>query len=247
MRSLSAVKVASSRFAQGFAAPWEGLFWLVRRPGCWGLALLPTLIALVLLVVLSGAGIWVVQHLLRDLRVDTSTNGVLGALAHLVGWLVAVVLALVLALALAQPLAGNALEALAARREKELGVPARPEGSAVASILRSLRISLFGLLCTLPLVLALSVVTLVAPPLAVVTVPLKLLLTCTMLAWDIVDYPLSLQGAGVRARLAWFGRNFPAALGMGAGLALMFCVPFAQLVLVGAGVAGATKLVRDVG
>lgn len=247
MRSLSPVKAAPSRFVQGFTAPWEGLFWLVRRPGCWGLALLPTLLAVVLLVVLSGAGIWVVEHLLRDLRVDTSAHGVLGALAHVVGWLVAVALALLVALTLAQPLAGNALEALAGRREQELGIPKRPDHSAVASILRSLRVSLFGLLCTLPLVLALSVVTLLVPPLAVVTMPLKLVLTCTMLAWDIVDYPLSLQGAGVRARLAWFGRNFPAALGMGVGLALMFCVPFAQLVLVGAGVAGATKLVHDVG
>lgn len=234
-----------SPFVEGLLAPWEGLFWLVRRPQAWGLALVPTAIGLVLLVVLSAAGIGVVEHLLRDLHPGTSTSGLLGFLAHLVGWLVALALALVVALALAQPLSGTALEALAGRREQELGVPKRPESSAAASIFRSLRVTVFGLVCTLPLIVALAVLTLFFPAAAVVTVPLKLVLTCTMLAWDIVDYPLSLRSAGVRARLAWFGAHFPAALGMGVGLAVMFCIPGAQLVLIGAGVAGATKLVTD--
>ena len=237
------MSVARSPFVRGFVAPWEGLLWLVRNPSAWGLALVPTIVFLLLLVLLSGTGIVVAEKLLGT----GQTGDLLGIVIHLVAWLVAVLVAAVLSLALAKPLSGVALEALATRREADLGLPKRPEIGAIEGMLRSLRVTLFGLAVTLPLVLALAVLTLFVPVLSIVTVPLKLLLTCTMLAWDVVDYPLSVRGAGVRSRLAWFSENPQMAVGMGAGLALMFCVPAAGLLLIGAGVAGATKLVSEGG
>jgi CysZ protein len=64
-----------------------------------------------------------------------------------------------------------------------------------------------------------------------------------MLAWDLMDYPLSVRGAGVRVRLRWFSANFGAAMGFGISIALVFLVPGAGLLFLPAGVAGATRLV----
>jgi uncharacterized protein involved in cysteine biosynthesis len=62
-------------------------------------------------------------------------------------------------------------------------------------------------------------------------------------AWDLIDYPFSLRGADVQARFTWMKRNFAAAFGFGAMIALVALVPFLGLLMLPVGVAGATKLI----
>jgi CysZ protein len=75
-----------------------------------------------------------------------------------------------------------------------------------------------------------------------VTVPLKLALCALLVAWDLCDYPLSLRGVTLRARVAFARRHALALVGFGACLAVVSLVPFAILLVLPAGVAGAAKL-----
>jgi CysZ protein len=233
-----------SRFAEGLAAPWQGLGFVVGNPSVWGLSLVPIVVFLAILALASTLGIMGVEHFvapwLEGSRASTSWHVVV-VLLRILLWIVSVLVGVLFAIALAQPISGFALEALARRQSRALGAPDLPE--LPGSFFRSLRVNLFGLLVTLPIVLSLTVVSLLVPPLAVITVPLKFLVSALMLAWDLMDYPLSVRGAGVRVRLRWFSENFGAAMGFGISIAIVFLVPGAGLLFLPAGVAGATRLV----
>jgi CysZ protein len=233
-----------ARFTEGLAAPWQGLGFVIGTPSVWGLSLVPIVVFLAILALASTLGIMGVEHFvapwLEGSRASTSWHFVVMLLRVLL-WAVSVLVGLLVAIALAQPISGFALEALARRQGRALGAPELPD--LPGSFLRSLRVNLFGLMVTLPIVLALTVVALFVPPLAVVTVPLKFLVSALMLAWDLLDYPLSVRGAGVRVRLRWFSENLGAAMGFGLSIAVVFLIPGAGLLFLPAGVAGATRLV----
>jgi CysZ protein len=98
--------------------------------------------------------------------------------------------------------------------------------------------SAFGL----PILAVLFLVNFVFPPASVVTVPLKLVTLALLVAWDLCDYPLSLRGVGLRARVRFARRHALALIGFGVCLAAVSLVPFAILLVLPAGVAGAAKL-----
>jgi CysZ protein len=100
-----------------------------------------------------------------------------------------------------------------------------------------------ALLVGMPLLGALAVVDLFVPIAIVVTMPLKLLITALMVAWDLLDYPFSLRKMRVRERLAWVRANLRAVVTFGALGALGLMVPFVGLLVLPIGVAGATHLV----
>ncbi len=83
---------------------------------------------------------------------------------------------------------------------------------------------------------------LVAPPVAIVTTPLKLLLGALGLAFGLFDYPLTLRGVGARERLRFTRRNLPLVLGFGSAFTLVAMVPCAFVVLLPVGVVAATRL-----
>jgi uncharacterized protein involved in cysteine biosynthesis len=63
-----------------------------------------------------------------------------------------------------------------------------------------------------------------------------------MVAWDLVDYPLAMHGAGIGDRLRFAGRTFGSFLGFGLAATLFFAVPGLGLLALPCGVAGATRL-----
>jgi CysZ protein len=98
----------------------------------------------------------------------------------------------------------------------------------------------------LPLLAVLALVSFLFPPAAVVTFPLKLVVLALLFAWDLCDYPLSLRGMPVAARVALVSRHLGAMLGFGFGLALLSLIPCAPLLALPAGVAGAARLMRRI-
>jgi CysZ protein len=230
-------------FTEGLAAPWQGFGWLISTPSAWPLAIVPVIVFTALL---TGGGYWgvhFVESWLADRVRDPSGWAMLWQVVRVLGWLAALGAAVLVALSLAQPISGPALEALANRQGRALNAEPLPDTGFFEGLVRSLRITMFGLLVTIPIVVGLTIVEFVVPPLAIVTVPLKFIASALMLAWDLLDYPLSLRAAGVRARLSWISQNFWAVLGFGASIAVIGLIPCAGLLFLPAGVAGATRLV----
>jgi CysZ protein len=241
----SALRLGKVDLTAGVTSFFGGFAFIVTTPSAWGWALVPMVVATTLFVGTGSLGVWGATALHRHVVAGTDgTLGVLGAgLLYVLLLAVAVVLAFVVACALAQPLSGVALEALAKKQERALGgEPPELRERFVTSFFRSLRVTLVSLACGLPVLALLTLVTIVVPPAAAVTVPLKFLVVSLMVAWDFLDYPLGVRGAGVRQRLDFVGRNFGSVLVFGLLSALALLVPGVGLIVLPAGVCGATRL-----
>jgi CysZ protein len=94
-----------------------------------------------------------------------------------------------------------------------------------------------------PAGLLLLVVDFVVPAAAIVTTPLKILVTALMVAWNLIDYPLTLRGMRVRERLALVRLEWRSFLGFGFGFAAAFWIPCCGVILLPVGVVAATRLV----
>jgi CysZ protein len=231
----------------GMGALFEAVGFVVTTPAVWPLAILPVVVALVLAVGCAALGLWGATALADHLAAAAS-----GRLAVAIAWVlrvllggVALLLSVVVAMSLAQPLSGFALERIARAQEKRLGGREWPEQATLPSMLRSLQVTFTALALGLPVIAALTVISIVAPPLAIVTVPLKFLTTALMIAWDFLDYPLSVRGATVSGRLRFVGAHFWAVLGFGVASGMVLLVPGVGLFLLPIGVAGATRLVFE--
>jgi CysZ protein len=213
----------------GAGAFFQGMGFIVSTPRIWPRAMVPILAALVLFGGFAALFI---------LGATLLTSGLLV-------WLLAVpavLLALLLGLSLAQPLSGWALEGIVREQRRELGLPELPHVSPGASMLSSLGSALLALAVGLPVIALLTLVGWVFPPAIFVTLPLKVLVGSLMVAWDLVDYPLAMHGAGIGDRLRFAGRTFGSFLGFGLAATLFFAVPGLGLLALPCGVAGATRL-----
>jgi CysZ protein len=157
--------------------------------------------------------------------------------------LVGVVVALLLALVMAQPLSGWALERISHVQERAMTGHSGPRSSFLVSFLVTLQAVLLSLAVGVPVLAVLFTINFFFPPAAVVTVPLKFLVCGWMLAWDFIDYPLSLRGLGLLARAGWVWRNAGAFTVFGLAWAGLVVVPGVVLLLLPMGVAGATRMV----
>jgi CysZ protein len=233
-------------FGDGVLALVRGVGFIVGRPSIWGLALVPTLIATVLFGGFAALSIWggseLAERALWDPGDGRWTTVGIWALRLLL-WLVGVILSFLLAISLAQPLSGFALDAIARRQELALGGRTWPDQPLVASAFRSLRVALGALVVSLPILAALTLVTLLFPPASVVTIPLKFGVTGLAIAYDFLDYPLSLRGEGVRSRWGFVRAHFSAVVGFGLTAAVLLLIPGIGLLLLPFGVAGAARLV----
>jgi CysZ protein len=229
----------------GLGAFLGGIGFVIATPGVWLYALVPVTALLLLACggcVGGAVGAWeTVFHF-----IDREA----GAWKQVEGWLLTVVLAvlfivlgLLAALALAQPLSGFALDAISHAQEKALTGRASPKPPALASTWNALKVGLFAFLLGAPVLVVLTAIGLVFPPAVVVTIPLKILVCGWMLAWDFVDYPLTMRDLGLGARLAWVGRHFLAFTTFGVLWTLLAVVPGLVLLLLPMGVAGATQMV----
>lgn len=224
--------------------PFRGLGYLFTTPASWPLAAVPVVVASLIIGALSWLSIAELPHLAGALLPDHHGRvmAVVGVALKVAFALAGVVLAIIVGGALAQPLSGPALEALVRRRERDLGLPPRPNSPFLLDVYRSARSAAIGLLA-LPIAFALTLVELLVPGSSVVIIPLKLIVTGVFVSWDLLDYPLSVRGLGMRQRLAFLGEHRAEVLGFGVALAVVFLVPCAQLLLLPAGVVGATQLI----
>jgi len=213
----------------GAGAFFQGMAFIVATPRIWPRAMVPILAALVLF---AGFG---------ALFVAGATLLTSGLLVWLLA-VPAVLLALLLGLSLAQPLSGWALDGIVREQRRELGLPELPHVPLGASMLSSLGSALLALAVGLPVIALLTVVGWLVPPAMVVTLPLKVLVGSLMVAWDLVDYPLAMHGAGIGDRFRFAGRTFGSFLGFGLAATLFFAVPGLGLLALPCGVAGATRL-----
>lgn len=98
----------------------------------------------------------------------------------------------------------------------------------------------------LPIFAFLFLIDLLFPPAVIVTTRIKVAVTALTCAWDLCDYPLSIHGVGIRARVALLRRHIGAVFGFGLGIALLSLLPCALLLALPAGVAGATRLIARI-
>jgi CysZ protein len=229
-------------FFRGIGGFFGGMAFVVGTPRIWPRAAVPVVVALVLFASLGALGVWGALRVAHGLVQESVGAGALTVVFALPALLVA----LLLALALAQPLSGWALDGIVREQRRALGLPALPEARAGHAALSSLGASLAALAIGLPLLTTLTVVAWVAPPAAIVTIPLKIAIGALLVAWDLVDYPLALQGMRIGDRVRWCARNAGALFGFGLAATFFFAVPGLGLLALPCGVAGAARLERGV-
>jgi CysZ protein len=209
-------------------------------PRQWPLASVPVVIAVAVFSVLAYTLVHVGFSMLADSKSSEWAQWLYRALVVVV----ALVFALALGATLAQPLSGPALEKLAQRYEIiHDHYSDYPRFSWLSNMARTLRVTLFALVFSSPVLAILALLTLLVPPLAIITVPLKVLVAALVFAWDLLDYPLGIRGHGVRARLSFMRTHFAAVLGLGLCSSLSLFVPGLGLLLLPVGVVAATDLV----
>ncbi|MET0391350.1 MAG: EI24 domain-containing protein [Polyangiales bacterium] len=232
------------QFIGGVLALFRGVGFLWRTKAAWPLAAVPVVVCSVLCVASIAAAIEYVPKLMAAVWPGlTDTLGGFGSgVVRFVVSAITAILGMFLAVFLTPPLSAPALERLVLVRERELGVPPRP----AAGFFRELRCAIVAQLIATglfgPVLLGLSLVTWLAPPAAIVTFPLKLIVLALLTAWSLLDYPLSLRGEPARRRFALIRANAPRTLGFGLTLALAFMVPLLPLLLLPAAVAAAAEI-----
>jgi CysZ protein len=234
-------------FLRAAAAPWRGLYFLFRNPASWPLAMVPVIVALVIISVASGLSLAYVPDLVASWIGDTSTwYGTAGRVAlQILATIVLVVVAMLAGAILAQPLSGPALERLVRLREEHLGLPPRESSPFWIDVWRSSRSALIGSF-GVPVILTITVLEIAIPGSSIVLLPLKVLISGLFVSWDLLDYPLSVRSFRMRDRLRFVFTHKQEVLGFGVSLAVVFLLPCMQLLLLPAGVVGATELVRDI-
>lgn len=230
-------------FWRGFTAPFGALASLAGMPAAWPFVVVPALVFTLLeatFVLLAWKFLkpWVGEHLASSGSLG-HTGGMVAAwlsvlLSAALGWL--------LSAFLAPTLSSPALERVVGLVETSLAAPARAPLGFFAEFGCGVRSLLLSSALTLPVVIGLTLLEMVAPPLAVVVTPLKLLLGALGVAWGLFDYPLTLRGVGARERFAFMKRHFAVVLGFGAAFSLVFWLPCFGILMLPVGVAAATRL-----
>jgi CysZ protein len=245
LSDLNRTKSFPPGFLNGVMAPFQGFYFVLTHPSTWSRALIPALIFTILLFAFSIPGIWG-MYLFTNRLIEQHTSrwihyGIL--LLRIVLYIVTIFFSLILAFITAQPLSAPALESLVRAQERQLKYPNRPEEAFCASIWRSIRVAIVSIFISLPIFITLTLTEFFFPPAVIITTPLKFIATGFILAYDIIDYPLSLHLFGVRERTPWFRHYIWSTLGFGLSMEVIFLIPGAFLLLLPAGVCGATILV----
>jgi len=234
-------------FWRGFVVPFAALRRLLGLPRAWPFMLVPAVVFLLL----EGAFVGIAWRFLKPWASErlAAVTWLPNALAIGASWLVAalaVVLGWLLAVFLAPVLSAPALERVVGITEVDLRAPPRAPLGFFSEFWCGARALLSSLAVTLPVVLALSLLELFVPPLAVIVTPFKLLLGALGVAWGLFDYPLTLRGIGSRERFQFMRRHFAVVLGFGMAFSLVFWLPCLGIVMLPVGVAAATQLYWEI-
>lgn len=230
-------------FFAGTRALFSGFGFIARTPAMWPLALVPVAVAGLATLVLGGAAS---ALLLPKIAAALGQHAVLAVVAQVLAGMLVLVVAALVGMSVAQPLSGPALNRIVRRIEALDGAPPRPETGFVEDMGRALSSMLVGYAFGLPLLALLAIISFFVPPAAVVTFPLKLVVLALLFSWDLCDYPLSIQGLPVAARISLVARHLRAMIGFGFGIALLSLIPGAALLVLPIGVAGAARLMRQI-
>lgn len=231
-------------FIDGAFAIVRGVRFVWGTPSAWPLAAVPVAVCAILCVLSIAGSIHYVPRLMAALWPSLeSALGAFGAgFLHFIGILAGALLGVFAATFLTPPLSAPALERLVLLRERELGVTPRNAAGFFRELWCALQAQLVALAIGGPLFALLWLVTLFAPPAAVVTVPLKFVVLALSFAWSLLDYPLSLRGVTLSERLRMMRAQAPRVFGFGLAIALLFTVPLLPLVLLPAAVAAAAEI-----
>lgn len=230
-------------FLNGFAAPFGAMRTLVTMPRAWPFALVPAVVFVLLEAAFIGASWeflkpWAAEHGAHASWAPHWLGVTVGFVAVLVAALIGWFAAALLAPALSAP----ALERLVGMVETELRAPVREPLGFFAELSCGVRSMLFSLALTLPVVLVLTLLEMVLPPLAAIATPLKLLLGALGVAWGLFDYPLTLRGIRARERFGFVMQHFSVVLGFGLAFTLVFWLPCFGILMLPVGVIAATRL-----
>ncbi len=233
---------------RGFGSLFRAIAYLMKRPHLWLFALVPALIACVLVALALSAAIgWLQPWVLQALPKSESWYGRFGT--ELLSWVATLLvglMGLVAALALTPPLSAPALERLVTERETELGIVPRTSIGFWNEMGCGVRAQVFAAIFALPLLCLLWFLELLVPVLSVVTVPLKFLVTALGLAWNLFDYPLTLRGVRMRDRFQLIKQHLRPCLGFGLAFAMLFWIPCLGTFLLPVGVIAATEVVWEI-
>lgn len=236
-------------FFSGLGCALRGVGFVATHPATWPYALVPAVVLVTLGAAAVGLVVTVLAPALEGWLPSGGDAGWSGAVAGVgraaVRWLAIVLaslLGLVGALALTPPLAAPALERIVGHVEREVGAPPRAALGILAEMACGFRAQLFAWAVAGPPLALLWLVGVLVPPASVVVVPLEVALTALTLAWNLLDYPLTLRGIRMRARARFLRRHGTAVLGFGLGFAALFAVPCFGVLLLPCGAAGATLL-----
>jgi CysZ protein len=230
------------RLRRAGAGAWHvfsGFWFLLRNPGLWPLAAVPTVLALVGVfggIILGAFSIrWFETTVLPA---QGSISPVASLLLTLAFWVGALAAGILVGLGIALMLAAPALDALSRRVEERQNGGAPAAGAGLRwELTESLKAG-FYFLAAAPVVLLLSLIP-------VVGAPLGLLWGGHALALQQTDPALTRRGLTFKARLAWHKRFRLESLGFGAAGLVLLLVPLANLLLVPAVTVGATRLVME--
>lgn len=229
----------------GARALVDGFRFIAGHPACWPWAMVPgAIVALLsaLLVWLSFGelGPWLSEWLLPDAG-TWYAQGAKVAIRWLAS-LLAAYLAVLTSIVLAPSLSAPALEHLIRTQEAALEIPARPAQGFFHELGCGLQSQLFALAVTVPFALSSWLLGVLVPVLAPVVLALQVLVGSLAVAWNLLDYPLTLRGVPLGRRLALLGGNASAVIGFGVAFAVLFSVPGAAVALLPVGVVAATRL-----
>lgn len=238
---------SSLGIGSGLSAFAGGIGFILTTPRVWLYALVPAAIMCVVTLLLTALFIWGGVSLTGAIlgEPESTWGRVGGWLAKALVVIVSLLIAAVAALSVAQPLSGFALEAIAHAQEKALTGYSRTPQPFFTSMITTARIVFLTLLVGGFILTILFILSLLFPPIAIITVPLKFLICAWLMAWDFLDYPMGLRGMGLRARLRWVRRNLDAFTTFGIAWAMLVVIPGLVLILLPMGVAGATRMIVE--
>jgi CysZ protein len=229
----------------GLRAVFGGIGFVIVTPRVWAYASVPVLLLFLLGCGLTGLGVWGADWLTGTLVGEPE-----GFWGHVGSWSLTILFALtftlaalLLAILLAQPLSGFALEAIVLAQERALLGRNLPHSTFLTALWISTRATLIMVTLGVIVNVALFLVDFFFPPAAAVTAPIQFIAGGWLLAWNFLDYPLSLRGLGVLARLRWTVRHFEAFTVFGLVWALLIFMPGLFFFVLPMGVAGAARLV----
>jgi len=234
-------------FVHGATALIRGVNFLARTPSVWPLALVPVTTCLLLWGLIIYSSVHYIPVALHTLwpGMDAWIGSWGAGSVRVLGSLIASLLGLFVAMFLTPMLCAPAFDRLVLRRERALGVPPRRASGFGRELYCAVLSQVIAVCVFSPVLVCLTLITWLVPPLAVVMLPLKFIVLATTFAWSLLDYPLSLRGASPTQRFRLMWGQASRVLGFGASLAVVFAVPLFPFLLLPVAVVAAADVVAE--